>query len=96
MDVGILFDLRNPDAWHRPWADHYARSLEFCEEADRRGAAGVWFTEHHLFEDGYLPSPLTFAAAPPPVPVGSVSARPWCCPICTSPPSSRRTPRSST
>ncbi|MFE4693083.1 LLM class flavin-dependent oxidoreductase [Streptomyces sp. NPDC056749] len=63
MDVGILFDLRNPDAWHRPWADHYARSLEFCEEADRRGAAGVWFTEHHLFEDGYLPSPLTFAAA---------------------------------
>lgn len=63
MDVGILFDLRNPEAWHRPWADHYARSLELCEEADRRGAAGVWFTEHHLFEDGYLPSPLTFAAA---------------------------------
>ncbi|MDT9687565.1 LLM class flavin-dependent oxidoreductase [Streptomyces sp. P9(2023)] len=63
MDVGILFDLRNPDAWHRPWADHYARSLEFCEEADRRGAGGVWFTEHHLFEDGYLPQPLVFAAA---------------------------------
>ncbi|MFF3753455.1 LLM class flavin-dependent oxidoreductase [Streptomyces sp. NPDC002018] len=63
MDVGILFDLRNPNAWHRPWADHYARSLEFCEEADARGAGGVWFTEHHLFEDGYLPQPLTFAAA---------------------------------
>ncbi|MCX4965736.1 LLM class flavin-dependent oxidoreductase [Streptomyces sp. NBC_00654] len=63
MHVGILFDLRNPDAWHRPWADHYARSLEFCEEADRRGADGIWFTEHHLFEDGYLPQPLTFAAA---------------------------------
>lgn len=63
MDVGILFDLRNPARWHRPWADHYARSLEFCEEADRRGAGGVWFTEHHLFDDGYLPQPLTFAAA---------------------------------
>ncbi|QLE70928.1 LLM class flavin-dependent oxidoreductase [Streptomyces rectiverticillatus] len=63
MDVGLLFDLRNPDAWHRPWADHYARSLEFCEEADRRGAGGVWFTEHHLFPDGYLPQPLVFAAA---------------------------------
>ncbi len=63
MDVGLLFDLRNPPAWHRPWADHYARSLEYCEEADRRGAGGVWFTEHHLFEDGYLPKPLTFAAA---------------------------------
>ncbi|MYS19321.1 Flavin-dependent oxidoreductase, luciferase family (includes alkanesulfonate monooxygenase SsuD and methylene tetrahydromethanopterin reductase) [Streptomyces sp. DvalAA-14] len=63
MDVGLLFDLRNPRQWHRPWADHYARTLEFCEEADRRGAGGLWFTEHHLFEDGYLPQPLTFAAA---------------------------------
>ncbi|MFE3541650.1 LLM class flavin-dependent oxidoreductase [Nocardia sp. NPDC059177] len=63
MDVGLLFDLRNPAQWHRPWADHYARALEFCEEADRQGAGGVWFTEHHLFDDGYLPQPLTFAAA---------------------------------
>ena len=63
MNVGCLFDLRNPDEWKRPWAAHYARSLEFCEEADRRGVDGLWFTEHHLFEDGYLPQPLTFAAA---------------------------------
>nr|UPN68090.1 putative LLM class flavin-dependent oxidoreductase [Saccharothrix sp.] len=63
MDVGFLFDLRNPAQWERPWADHYARSLELCEEADRLGANGVWFTEHHLFPDGYLPQPLTFAAA---------------------------------
>ncbi|MFI7118844.1 LLM class flavin-dependent oxidoreductase [Amycolatopsis sp. NPDC049868] len=63
MDVGLLFDLRNPAEWERPWASHYARALELCEEADRRGAGGVWFTEHHLFDDGYLPQPLTFAAA---------------------------------
>ncbi|WP_329140042.1 LLM class flavin-dependent oxidoreductase [Streptomyces sp. NBC_01476] len=63
MDVGLLFDLRNPEQWQRPWADHYARTLELCEEADQRGAGGLWFTEHHLFEDGYLPQPLTFAAA---------------------------------
>ncbi|PZS25679.1 MAG: LLM class flavin-dependent oxidoreductase [Pseudonocardiales bacterium] len=63
MNVGCAFDLRNPDGWQRPWADHYARTLEFCEEADGRGADGLWFTEHHLFEDGYLPQPLTFAAA---------------------------------
>ncbi|MFG2376882.1 LLM class flavin-dependent oxidoreductase [Streptomyces sp. NPDC048504] len=63
MNVGFLFDLRNPEEWKRPWADHYARALEFCEEADQRGAGGLWFTEHHLFEDGYLPQPLTFAAA---------------------------------
>ncbi|RSM85669.1 LLM class flavin-dependent oxidoreductase [Kibdelosporangium aridum] len=63
MDVGLLFDLRNPSDWRQEWAYHYARTLEFCEEADQRGAGGIWFTEHHLFEDGYLPQPLTFAAA---------------------------------
>ncbi|RBQ19177.1 LLM class flavin-dependent oxidoreductase [Spongiactinospora rosea] len=63
MEVGLLFDLRNPEPWQRPWAHHYARSLELCEEADRRGVGGLWFTEHHLFEDGYLPQPLTMAAA---------------------------------
>ena len=63
MDVGFIFDLRNPEQWRRPWADHYAHALELCEEIDRRGAGGIWFTEHHLFDDGYLPQPLTFAAA---------------------------------
>ncbi|EIV96262.1 LLM class flavin-dependent oxidoreductase [Frankia sp. QA3] len=63
MKVGLLFDARNPDGWRRPWARHYARILELCEESDLRGADGVWFTEHHLFADGYLPQPLTLAAA---------------------------------
>jgi len=61
--VGVYLDLRNPPAWRRPWADHYARSLELCAEADRLGAGSVWLSEHHLFEDGYLTQPLTFAAA---------------------------------
>src|SRR5581483_11545102 len=61
--VGIYLDLRNPPQWRRPWAAHYARSLELCEEADRLGAGSVWLSEHHVFEDGYLPQPLTFAAA---------------------------------
>ncbi|MET8676808.1 LLM class flavin-dependent oxidoreductase [Streptomyces sp. NPDC004647] len=63
MKVGLLFDARNPEGWQRPWADHYAQILELCEEAELRGAEGVWFTEHHLFPDGYLPQPLTLAAA---------------------------------
>ncbi|MDV8022184.1 LLM class flavin-dependent oxidoreductase [Rhodococcus sp. IEGM 1330] len=63
MKIGFLFDLRNPAKWERPWAEHYARSLELCEEADHLGAGGIWFTEHHRFADGYLPQPLTFAAA---------------------------------
>jgi hypothetical protein len=63
MDVGIYLDLRNPPGWAVPWTDHYAHSLEVVEEAERLGAASVWLSEHHFFEDGYLPQPLTFAAA---------------------------------
>jgi len=63
MDVGIYLDLRNPPRWAVPWPDHYARSLEVVEEAERLGASSVWLSEHHFFEDGYLPQPLTFAAA---------------------------------
>lgn len=63
MNVGLYFDLRNPPRWRRPPAAQYARALEICEEADRLGASSVWLSEHHFFEDGYLPQPLTFAAA---------------------------------
>jgi alkanesulfonate monooxygenase SsuD/methylene tetrahydromethanopterin reductase-like flavin-dependent oxidoreductase (luciferase family) len=63
MNVGLYFDLRNPTRWRRPWAEVYARALELCEEAEALGAHSLWVTEHHLFEDGYLPQPLTFAAA---------------------------------
>ncbi len=63
MEVGIYLDGRNPPQWARPWPEHYARTLELVEEAERLGAASVWLSEHHFFEDGYLPQPLTFAAA---------------------------------
>jgi alkanesulfonate monooxygenase SsuD/methylene tetrahydromethanopterin reductase-like flavin-dependent oxidoreductase (luciferase family) len=61
--VGLYFDLRNPPAWRRPWRDHYARSLEWMQEAERLGIDSIWLTEHHFFDDGYLPQPLTMAAA---------------------------------
>jgi alkanesulfonate monooxygenase SsuD/methylene tetrahydromethanopterin reductase-like flavin-dependent oxidoreductase (luciferase family) len=63
MDVGIYLDGRNPPQWARPWPEHYARTLELVEEAERLGVASVWCSEHHFFEDGYLPQPLTLAAA---------------------------------
>src|SRR3954462_11843668 len=63
MRVGIYTDLRNPPPWRRDWAGHYARVLDRIVEAERLGAGSVWLSEHHLFEDGYLPQPLTFAAA---------------------------------
>jgi len=63
MRVGVYFDLRNPPPWLQDPARLYAFTLELCEEAERLGAASVWLSEHHLFDDGYLPQPLTFAAA---------------------------------
>lgn len=63
VQLGVFLDLRNPAAWARPWAAHYAASLELVEEVERLGGAAAWVTEHHLFEDGYLPQPLTFLAA---------------------------------
>jgi alkanesulfonate monooxygenase SsuD/methylene tetrahydromethanopterin reductase-like flavin-dependent oxidoreductase (luciferase family) len=63
MNVGIYFDLRNPPQWYQDPARLFAFTLEMCEEADHLGIHSAWFTEHHLFEDGYLSQPLTMAAA---------------------------------
>ena len=63
MRVGLCLDLRNPPRWREPWERFYARSLEQVEEAERLGIDSVWLTEHHFFEDGYLPQVLTFGAA---------------------------------
>lgn len=63
MKLGVFLDLRNPPGWRRPWADHYAATLDLVSEAERLGADSAWVTEHHFFEDGYLTQPLTFLAA---------------------------------
>ena len=63
MRVGIYFDLRNPPAWRVSPSRLYGFTLEMCREAELLGCDSVWLTEHHLFDDDYLPQPLTFAAA---------------------------------
>lgn len=63
MNVGIYFDLRNPPDRPTDPARLYGQTLELCEEADALGCHSIWLSEHHLFDDGYLPQPLTFAAA---------------------------------
>jgi alkanesulfonate monooxygenase SsuD/methylene tetrahydromethanopterin reductase-like flavin-dependent oxidoreductase (luciferase family) len=63
IEVGVYFDLRNPAQWAQNPSRLYGFTLEMCEEAERLGASSAWFSEHHLFEDGYLTSPLTMAAA---------------------------------
>jgi len=63
LKLGIYFDLRDPPPWRRGWDAVYARALETAEHADARGIGSIWLSEHHFFEDGYLPQPLVFAAA---------------------------------
>lgn len=63
MDIGLYFDLRNPPGWRQDWSRLYAFTLEAVQEGERLGLKSVWFSEHHRFEDGYLPQPLSFAAA---------------------------------
>jgi alkanesulfonate monooxygenase SsuD/methylene tetrahydromethanopterin reductase-like flavin-dependent oxidoreductase (luciferase family) len=59
---GLWYDFRQ-----RPplgdYARFYAECLEEIEEGERLGFAGVWLSEHHFVDDGYLPSPLVVAAA---------------------------------
>ena len=61
--IGIFFDLRNPNWCQRPWAQHYADSLDVIDLAEVVGLDSIWLSEHHLFEDGYLSQPLVLAAA---------------------------------
>ncbi|WP_329409153.1 LLM class flavin-dependent oxidoreductase [Nocardia vinacea] len=63
MRVGLYFDLRNPGRWRRDPASLYAGFLDLCVEAERLGLDSIWVTEHHGFDDDYLPAPLTLLAA---------------------------------
>ena len=63
MKTGIYFDMRNSPAWPAGSSRLYGFTLEMCEEADRLGCHSIWLSEHHMFDDGYLPQPLTMAAA---------------------------------
>src|SRR4051812_7758042 len=59
----IRFDFRNPDISGVAMADRYAAALDMAEWADRTGAMFYGLSEHHGSADGYLPSPVPFAAA---------------------------------
>jgi alkanesulfonate monooxygenase SsuD/methylene tetrahydromethanopterin reductase-like flavin-dependent oxidoreductase (luciferase family) len=63
MLFGLRFDLRNPEFSGVEMADRYRTMLDMAEWADARGALYLSLSEHHGADDGYLPSPLTMAAA---------------------------------
>jgi alkanesulfonate monooxygenase SsuD/methylene tetrahydromethanopterin reductase-like flavin-dependent oxidoreductase (luciferase family) len=62
MPLSLAFDMRVPDLGTAP-TDIYAAALDMCKHVDGRGFDYAWVMEHHAASDGYLPSPLTMAAA---------------------------------
>ncbi len=61
--LGIRFDLRVPPFATATHAELYRACLDMCAWADDRGFDVVVLSEHHGVPDGYLPAPLTLAAA---------------------------------
>ncbi len=61
--IAIRFDLRVPPFARVTHAQLYQACLEQCAWADQLGLDTVVLSEHHGLEDGYLPAPLTLAAA---------------------------------
>jgi alkanesulfonate monooxygenase SsuD/methylene tetrahydromethanopterin reductase-like flavin-dependent oxidoreductase (luciferase family) len=60
---GIRFDFRNPPHAGTTMTERYRAALDMVEWADQLGFVAVTLSEHHGSADGYLPSPLTMAAA---------------------------------
>lgn len=63
LTFGYLYDFRNPAQWRRPWEDLYAEILDVVSWTEEAGFEGAWVPEHHLADDGYVPSPLIVLSA---------------------------------
>lgn len=61
--IAVRFDLRVPSFAKTTHAEQYAACLEQCAWADGLGLDLVVLSEHHGVDDGYLPAPVTMAAA---------------------------------
>lgn len=58
LSFGYLYDFRNPPQWSQSWETLYAETLDVVAWSEQAGFGGAWVPEHHLAEDGYMPSPL--------------------------------------
>jgi alkanesulfonate monooxygenase SsuD/methylene tetrahydromethanopterin reductase-like flavin-dependent oxidoreductase (luciferase family) len=61
--VAMRFDLRAPAFGTVTHAEQYAACLEQSAWADEQGLDVITLSEHHGIDDGFLPAPLTLAAA---------------------------------
>lgn len=63
LTFGYLYDFRNPAQWRRPPEALYREILDVVAETEGLGFEGAWVPEHHLADDGYMPSPMVALAA---------------------------------
>src|SRR5437879_6529475 len=63
LSIALRYDLRVPPFAATTHAEQYAACLEQCAFADEHGLDFVVLSEHHGVEDGFLPAPVTLAAA---------------------------------
>lgn len=63
MNFGVWYDLRNPPRWRRRYAEIYREALEQAVWAEEAGFESVQVSEHHVTDEGYLPSVFPFLAA---------------------------------
>ena len=63
VKFGYLYDFRNPPQWRKPWSEFYGEVLETIAWTEEAGFDAAWVPEHHLAEDGYMPTPLVALAA---------------------------------
>jgi alkanesulfonate monooxygenase SsuD/methylene tetrahydromethanopterin reductase-like flavin-dependent oxidoreductase (luciferase family) len=64
VTFGLIYDFRNPAQWQQPWARRYQAVLDQIAWIDRELAFdGIYVTEHHFYEDGYMPSTMVVCGA---------------------------------
>lgn len=59
----LRFDLRVPPFAATTHAEQYRHALDMAEWADAHGIRNIVVSEHHGTDDGFMPAPLTVAAA---------------------------------
>jgi len=63
VKFGIWHDFRNPPRWRRPYAQLYRENLDQIVYAEELGFESAWVSEHHVTDEGYLPSVFPMLAA---------------------------------
>jgi probable F420-dependent oxidoreductase len=63
VKFGAWYDFRNPPQWRRSYDQLYRETLEQAAWAEALGFDSIWLSEHHVTDEGYLPSLLPMLAA---------------------------------